>query len=66
MLFLPPWAPEWNPMEPVWNTMVARLHNMTIGELLALGSDSTAKAAINIASNITHEEVESFCRKCGY
>eukprot|EP00571_Detonula_confervacea_P003009 CAMPEP_0172316252 /NCGR_PEP_ID=MMETSP1058-20130122/27605_1 /TAXON_ID=83371 /ORGANISM="Detonula confervacea, Strain CCMP 353" /LENGTH=173 /DNA_ID=CAMNT_0013030521 /DNA_START=69 /DNA_END=586 /DNA_ORIENTATION=+ len=39
VLFLPARSPEFNPIELVWNTLVARLKNVPLDELYAIGSD---------------------------
>mmetsp|Transcript_3936 Transcript_3936/g.7031 ORF Transcript_3936/g.7031 Transcript_3936/m.7031 type:complete len:112 (+) Transcript_3936:320-655(+) len=64
ILFLPPRAPELNPIELVWNTLVARLRNVPLQEIRAIGSDAAAIKSQHILSDITHKEVEKYFKKC--
>jgi len=64
VLFLPARSPEFNPIELVWNTLVARLKNVPLDELYAIGSDCSAIASQKIISEMTHSEVCSYYKKC--
>ena len=60
LLFLPARAPEWNPMEQVWKSMVQRLKKLPLNMCRRAGEHFTAHAAISILSGITHAEVFQF------
>ena len=64
VLFLPPRSPEFNPIELLWNTLVARLKKVPLEDLYSIGSDSSAIASQVILSDITHSEVGRFYKKC--
>ena len=65
VLLLPPRSPELNPIELVWNTMVQRLRTTSLRDLFHIGAHSTAVKSIEILSEITHREVESYYNKAG-
>lgn len=48
VLFLPPWSPELNPIELMWNTMVKCLKNVPLIELCNIGAHRSAVKAHNI------------------
>jgi transposase len=63
VLFLPARAPEWNPIELMWNCMVQRLKYFDIFQLT--GSHKVVKAAASILDQITHDEIYRFYEKSG-
>ena len=65
LLFLPARAPEWNPMEHVWKSMVQQLKKLPVNICRRTGQHVTAYAAIHILSNMTYEEVLPFYVGCG-
>jgi transposase len=64
LLLLPPRSPEWNPIELVWGTMVVRLKHVPLYVLEEIGSHATAVESNRILSEITHDEVRRFYKKC--
>ena len=60
LLFLPARAPEWNPIEQVWKCLVQRLKKLPLSLCREVGQHATAYAAIEILSDITHDEVRRF------
>jgi hypothetical protein len=65
ILWLPARAPELNPIELLWNTLVQRLQADSYS-LRQHGRHAVAKQAARLMKNFTHELVESCYRKCGY
>eukprot|EP00956_Cyclotella_meneghiniana_P031866 scaffold85386_cov38-Cyclotella_meneghiniana.AAC.2 len=68
LLFLPPRAPEWNPMEHVWKTLVYELKKLPLKMCQELGRTSdhvTARVSIEILSRIPHALVRRFYVACG-
>ena len=63
-LFLPAWAPEWNPIELVWSCLEARLRTYKL-KREKCNKDRGVYAATDVLTKITHQEVESFCNKSG-
>ncbi|KAL3826418.1 hypothetical protein ACHAXA_008626, partial [Cyclostephanos tholiformis] len=61
VLFLPARAPEWNPIELMWNCMVQWLKYFDILQLT--GSHRVVKAAASILDRITHNEIYRFYEK---
>ena len=62
-LFLPARAPEWNPIELLWNCLTQRLKHYDWEHLH--GSYRVVRAAIYILDRITHGEVERFYERSG-
>jgi len=69
LLFLPARAPEWNPMEQVWTSLVQRLRELPVNKCREVAKETgphlSAYAAIEIISGITYEEVKQFYRGSG-
>ena len=63
VLFLPARAPEWNPIELMWNCLCQRLKYFDF--LTLLGSHRIVAAAATILDKITHEEIFRFYWKSG-
>jgi hypothetical protein len=63
VLFLPARAPEWNPIELMWNCLTQRLRNFDLSNVS--GSHRVVKAAMNILDTITHDEIYRFYKKSG-
>jgi hypothetical protein len=63
VLFLPARAPEWNPIELMWNCLCQRLKYFDVSNLT--GSHRVVAAAATILNEITHEEIFRFYRKSG-
>ena len=67
LLWLPARTPEWNPIELVWNILVARLGTYSLEVARSIpGSHSLVVAADIILRGITHEEVQACYEKSGY
>lgn len=65
VLFLPARAPEWNPVELVWNTLVQRLRCVNLAELRSrYKNNAAAHAASEILDGMTHKTVAKFYKKC--
>ena len=64
VLFLPARAPEWNPIEKLWNCLEERLKNYEI-ETIKNKKDRVVIAALKILSEISHYEVYKFFKSCG-
>lgn len=66
VLFLPPRAPEWNPKELVWQTMLQRMGSYPLSALKELYGDRdiVATAAARSLSQTTFSEVRSYYSKC--
>ena len=62
-LFLPARAPEWNPIELLWNCLTQRLKHYDWEHLH--GSYRVVRAAIYVLDRITHGEVERFYEHSG-
>lgn len=62
VLFLPPYSPDFNPIELVWHELKARLK--------AVGYESVRVDPVlyirDIMDNISRAHVQAYCRKCGY
>lgn len=56
-------APEWNPIELMWNCLCQRLKYFDVSNLT--GSHRVVAAAATILNEITHEEIFRFYRKSG-
>jgi hypothetical protein len=63
VLFLPARAPEWNPIELMWNCLTQRLKYFDLSYLT--GSHQVVAAAVKILNGITHDEIYSFYKKSG-
>jgi hypothetical protein len=63
VLFLPGRAPEWNPIELMWNCLTQRLKYFDLSSLT--GSHRVVAAAATILNEITHEEMCCFYKKSG-
>ena len=63
VLFLPARAPEWNPIELMWNCLTQRLKYFDLSVLT--GSHRVVAAAATILESITHEENYRFYKKSG-
>jgi hypothetical protein len=63
VLFLPARAPEWNPIELMWNCLTQRLKYFDLSNVS--GSHRVVKAAMNILDRITHNEIYRFYKKSG-
>jgi transposase len=67
LLFLPPRAPEWNPMEHVWKHLVYELKKVPLKlcqEISRVTPHTAAHVAINILRNVSHEQVRRFYVGC--
>jgi transposase len=63
VLFLPARAPEWNPIELMWNCLTQRLRYFDLSNVT--GSHRVVKAAMTILDSITHDEIYRFYKKSG-
>jgi hypothetical protein len=63
VLFLPARAPEWNPIELMWNRLTQRLKYFDLSYLT--GSHRVVAATVTILNGITHNEIYSFYKKSG-
>ena len=63
VLFLPARAPEWNPIELMWNCLTQRLKYLDLS--VFTGSHRVVAAAATILDSITHEENYRFYEKSG-
>ena len=61
LVFLPPYSPEWNPIEPAWSKLKALLRGLGARTKEAL---HTALAAVLDA--ITAQDARGYFRHCGY
>jgi transposase len=60
LLFLPPRAPEFNPMEHVWKHLVYEMKKVPLKlrqEISRVTPLTAAHVAINILRNVSHEQV---------
>lgn len=65
LLKLPARTPEWNPIELLWNCLEERLKHFDLSRLKKIkGSDRVVKAAALILSEMTHEDIKEFFKKC--
>ncbi len=65
LLFLPARAPEWNPVELVWSTLVQRLKGVNLAELRSrYQKNAAAYAASEILNGMTPGLVRKFYQKC--
>lgn len=65
LLFLPPRTPEWNPIEPMWHTMVKRIHAKNLTDLRErYGVDCVAHAAAEVMEEFTHDDVYNHYMHC--
>ena len=65
LLFLPARAPEWNPVELVWSTLVQRLKCVNLAELRErYQKNAAAHAASEILDKMTPQLVGKFYQKC--
>ena len=66
-LRLPTRTPEWNPMEPIWQTGMVRLKNIpliTIREKYGYGPNLAADAFAGVLDEITFDEVCKYYSHC--
>ena len=63
VLFLPARAPEWNPIELMWNCLTQRLKFFDLSSLN--GTHRVVLAAAKILNEITHDEIFRFYKKSG-
>ncbi len=63
VLFLPARAPEWNPIELLWNCLTQRLKYLDLS--VFTGSHRVVAAAATILDSITQEENYQFYEKSG-
>jgi hypothetical protein len=63
VLFLPARAPEWNPIELMWNCLTQRMKYLDLS--VFTGSHRVVAAAATILDFITHEENYRFYEKSG-
>jgi hypothetical protein len=63
VLFLPARAPEWNPIELMWNCLTQRMKYLDLS--VFTGSHRVVAAAATILDSITHEENYQFYEKSG-
>ena len=63
VLFLPARAPEWNPIELMWNCLTQRLKFFDLSSLN--GTHRVVLAAAKILNEITHDEIFRFYQKSG-
>ncbi len=61
VLFLPAQAPEWNPIELMWNCLTQRLKYFNL--LNVTGSHRVVESAATILKSITYDEIYCFCEK---
>jgi hypothetical protein len=62
-LFLPARAPEWNPIELMWNCLAQRLKYFDLSSIT--GSHRVVVAAATILNEISYEEIYRFYKKSG-
>jgi hypothetical protein len=62
-LFLPARAPEWNPIELMWNCLAQRLKYFDLSSIT--GSHQVVVAAATILNEISYEEIYRFYKKSG-
>ena len=62
-MLLPARAPEWNPIELMWNCLCQRLKYFDVSTLTGFHRD--VAAAVTILNEITHEEIFRFYWKSG-
>lgn len=61
VIFLPPYTPEWNPIEPCWSKMKEFLRSR------AAATRDTLEAAVADAMNtVTTQDAHGWFRHCGY
>jgi hypothetical protein len=63
VLFLPARAPEWNPIELMWNCLTQRLKFFDLSSLT--GTHRVVLAAAKFLNEITHDEIFRFYQKSG-
>jgi transposase len=61
LLFLPPYSPDFNPIEPAWSKLKALLRGLGARTTEALHAALTARV-----DAITAADARSFFRHCGY
>ncbi|KAL7471199.1 hypothetical protein ACHAXS_011463 [Conticribra weissflogii] len=64
ILWLPTRAPEFNPIELVWNTMVQRMQAIPLHVLKSVNRDCVAYAAAMVLEKMSHDDIESFYKSC--
>ncbi|HEX6368472.1 MAG TPA: IS630 family transposase [Longimicrobium sp.] len=61
VIFLPPYTPEWNPIEPCWRKMKEFLRSR------ATGTHNALEAAVADAmETVTAQDARGWFRQCGY
>ena len=65
MITLPPYHPDFNPTELVFNTILQRLSGKR-ARYNSLDADDFLDAIKIELGLFNHRDVISFCRKCGY
>ena len=63
LITLPPYHPELNPIEQVFHTVVERLQSLGCNNKIQDNIVTEVRKVLNL---ISHREVKSFYRKCGY
>jgi len=66
LLLLPARAPELNPIELLWNTLVKRMQQYSNDKIASLGPDGCAHAADFVLSNFSRSDIKKMYRHCGY
>ena len=68
VLYLPPRAPELNPIELLWNTLVKRLkrESLECENHASFGSHRAAHIAKAVMEKFTHDDVRKVYKKCNY
>ena len=61
MIFLPPYTPEWNPIEPCWSKMKEFLRSRAAGTRNALEA-----AVADSMETVTAQDARGWFRHCGY
>jgi len=66
IVFLPTRAPELNPIELLWHTLVRRMQSIELSGTVLQQGQLAAQAAAAIMNDFTHDDVVSCYRKCNY
>jgi transposase len=61
LLYLPPYSPDFSPIEPLWSKVKQRLRSLAARTVEALGN-----AITTALQTITASDCEGFFRHCGY
>lgn len=66
IVFLPTRAPELNPIELLWHTLVRRMQSIELTGTVLQQGQLAAQAASVIMDDFTHEDVVACYQKCNY